>query len=146
MKGNRKIFQVQVKSKGLDGSESLEKVTTTYINRNSETFGMYRATDGLEWAKVLKHHLLFLLIMNEYSDPRTGIISLTPSKRLEICSFFEWENKNSLSNVLKTVIDAGGMTRCNGSNYDFMVNPMCFYKGSTKDFKERYDKYRDFLL
>lgn len=147
MKGDRKIFRVETQSIDMRTGELVSsKMTTTYISRSSESFGMYRSTDGLEWAKQLKNHLLFLLVMNEYSDLRTGIISLTPSKRTDICMFFGYENKNSLSNTLKTVIGAGGMTRCNGSNFDFMINPMCFYKGSTKDFKDRYDRYQKYLL
>lgn len=145
MKGNRKIFQVNTEEIDLTTGQVVSyKQSTTYINKNPESFGMYRSTDGLEWAKEFKNYLLFLLVMNEYSDPRTGIVTLSPYKRKEICEFFGYENRNSLSNTILNVIKAGGIVRVNGSNSDFMVNPMCFYKGSTKDFKERYDRYENY--
>lgn len=145
MRGSRKIFRVETKEINTKTGEITSfNSTTTYINRNPESFGMYRSTDGLEWAMDLKSHLLFMLVMNEYSDPKTGIVSLSPVKRKEICDFFNWRNTKSLSNTIQKTIEAGGICRIGKSNYDFLVNPSCFYKGSTKDFKERYDRYEKY--
>lgn len=139
----RKIFQVRTQEIDVHTGEIIGiKNSTTYINKSSEQFGMYRSTDGLEWTKTMKNQLLFMMVMNEYSNPRTGIVTLSPVLRKEICEFFSLESTRSLSNIISSTIQKDGLTRVNGSNNDFMVNPMCFFKGSTKDLVDRINQYK----
>ena len=142
---SRKVFRVVTQNVDVVTGEILsQRQTTTYASRSSESFGMYRSTDGLEWALELKSQMLFLMVMNEYSNHKTGITTLSKLLRGEISEFFGFTSNRSLTNLISQSIDRNGLTRINGSMNDFMVNPMCFFKGSTKDLKDRINKYNEY--
>lgn len=115
-----------------------------WVSRNTEMFGMYRTTDGLFWLKQFNEkELKLMMLLQEYSDMSTSYIALSQERRKEICSFLGLGNQKSLSSVLKRLCEKDGACRVSGSNNDFMVNPMCFFKGSTRDIKARIEKYHE---
>ena len=128
---SKKIFGVSQTTVDLTTGEVVDaKMTSTYINRSSESFGMYTTTNGLEWAKPLRNYIILLMVLNEYSD-KNGIVALTSKRRNEICQYFEWNNAHSLSTALNRLVQLQAMKRV--SNNSYMLNPTMFYKGSTND-------------
>jgi hypothetical protein len=117
------------------------KMTSTYINRHSESFGMYTTTNGLEWAKAIRGYLLLLMVLNEYSD-KEGLIALNVKRRNDICAFFEWGNAHSLNTAIDRLIKLKAMKRVGHNNY--ILNPTMFYKGSTNDKVDRINSYNSF--
>jgi len=115
-----------------------DTIFATYGNKVIEKFRYYTTTNGLEWALPFKSHLLLLMALNQYSDV-DGIISLSPYKRDVICTFFGWNNKNSLSNALNVLIKLNGIKRINQD--DFMINPETVFGGSTNTKAEKQNKY-----
>ena len=139
MARSKKIFGVSQSTVDLMTGEVVDaKMTSTYINRHSESFGMYTTTDGLEWAKAIRGYMLLLMVLNEYSD-RDGQIALNVSRRRNVCDFFEWSNPHSLNTAIDRLIKLKAMKRV-GHN-SFMLNPTMFYKGSTNDKVERTNNY-----
>lgn len=136
---NKKIFGVSQTTVDLTTGEVVEaKMTSTYINRDSESFGMYTTTNGLEWAKPIRAYLLMLMVLNEYSD-KDGYITLSTRRRNDIGVFFEFTNANSLKTAMKRLIEYKAMKRVSANSY--MLNPEMFYKGSTTGKSDRIIKY-----
>lgn len=136
---SKKIFGVSQSTVDLMTGEVVDaKMTFTYINRHSESFGMYTTTDGLEWAKAIRGYLLLLMVLNEYSD-RDGVIALNGERRNHISSFMEWSNGHSLTTAIDRLIKLKAMKRISHNNYT--LNPTMFYKGSTNNKIERINNY-----
>jgi hypothetical protein len=141
MSGRRNVFH----------SETVDLVTgevislrRDWVSNNSEMFGMYRTTAGLEWVIPFgEKELKLMMLMQEYSDPNTAFIALSNNRRKDICSFLGFSTTRSLTSVLGKLIAKDGIVRAVGSNNDFMVNPLCFFKGSSKDLKARIEKYNN---
>lgn len=139
MARSKKIFGVSQTTVDLTTGEVLEaKLTSTYINRSSESFGMYTTTDGLEWAKPIKSYLLLLMVLSEYAD-RDGVITLNRERRNSVGNFFEWTNKHSIATAIQRLIELKVLKRISQNSY--MINPNTFYKGSTNNKAERINKY-----
>ena len=85
------------------------------------------------------------MILNFWANREDGITTLSPIRRSELCEFLELKNIESLTAVLSKCIKRNGLVRVGGSNNDFMVNPMCFYKGSSKELKNRLERYNSYL-
>lgn len=136
---SKKIFGISQTTVDLTTGEVVDaKMTSTYINRESESFGMYTTTNGLEWAKPIKGYLLLLMAMNEYSD-KEGVIALNTRRRNELCEFMEFHHKHSLSTAIKRMVELKAIKRI--SNNSYMLNPTMFFKGSTNSKVERINKF-----
>ena len=139
MSKNKKVFSSRhIVTDTLTGEVISDKSGVTYVNKQSESFGMYTTTNGLEWAKPLKSYFLFLVVLNEYSD-NSGVVRLTTHLRRSICAFFEFKNERSITTILGILVELGVIKRI--SNNDFVINPETVYKGSILDKKERTEKY-----
>lgn len=136
---NKKVFSARhIITDNTTGEILDDKSTITYVNRQSENFAMYSTTNGLEWAKEFKGYLLFLMVLNQYSD-NDGILCLSAYRRKEINKFFCWSNVRSITNALSFLISINGIKRL--SQNDFMINPETVYKGSTVTKQEKINKY-----
>lgn len=136
---SKKVFGISQTTVDLMTGEVVDaKLTSTYVNRSSESFGMYTTTGGLEWAKPIRGYLLLLMVLNEYSD-KDGEITLNGTRRNSLCAFMDWKNKHSLSTALQRLIELRAIKRISSNSY--MINPTMMYKGSTNDKSIRINKY-----
>jgi hypothetical protein len=126
-----------------DGNGALLQSTKTavFVNKSSESFGMFTTTDGLDWAVPLRGVLLLLMYFTNLSDQKTGYISLSTKRRKDIVTFFGWSNQRSLGFMLADAIKLNGLSRINNSKNDFMLNPEHFFSGSTADKAEKVNNY-----
>ena len=139
MSKSKKVFSSRhIITDTLTGEVISDKSGVTYVNKQSESFGMYTTTNGLEWAKELKSYFLFLVVLNEYSD-NSGVVRLTTHLRKSICEFFDFKNERSITTILGILVKSGVVKRI--SNNDFVINPETVYKGSVLDKKEKIEKY-----
>lgn len=115
--------------------------TAVFVNKSSESFGMFTTTQGLEWAIPLRGVLLLLMYLTSLSDQKTGFISLSTHRRKEIIKFFGWSNDRSLGFMLSDAIRLNGLCRIKNSKNDFMLNPEHFFSGSTADKAEKINNY-----
>lgn len=112
-----------------------------FVNKSSESFGMFTTTNGLDWAVPLRGVLLLLMYLTSLSDQKTGYISLSTKRRKDIIVFFGWSNERSLGFMLADAIKLNGLSRINNSKNDFMLNPEYFFSGSTADKAEKVNIY-----
>lgn len=141
MANNKALFRTRKLEVDTPTGEILsDTVTTVYRNKSIEQFSYYTTTDGLEWAKPFKSHLLLLMVLNQYSD-KDGIVSLSPHKRKQICKFFGWYNSNSLTNALSALVKLDGIRRINQD--DLMINPETVFRGGTAGKANKQNKYNE---
>jgi hypothetical protein len=141
MSGRRNIFHSQTVD--LVTGEVVE-LRRDWISKNGEMFGMYRTTQGLEWIIPFNEkELKLMMLMQEYSDTGTSYVALSSKRRRDISSFLGFNSARSLTTVIGGLIAKDGIARVGLSNSDFMVNPLCFFKGSSRDIKKRIEKYNN---
>lgn len=144
MSGRRNIFHSQTVN--LETGE-VQEMRRDWISTNSEMFGMYRTTAGLEWVIPFgEKELKLMMILQEYSDSGTAYVALSNQRRKDICAFLGLKSSRSLTSVICSLVSKDGIARVAGSNNDFMVNPLCFFKGSSRDIKTRIEKYNNLKL
>lgn len=145
MQKDRKFLSVKATSFDSSTGEYSEVVNNYFISKGGEQFAMYRTTDGLEWIKPLKNLIPCLMIMTFWANKSDGITNLSQVRRNELCEFLDLKNNESLTGIFAKCIKRNGMVRVAGSNSDFMVNPMCFFKGKSYELKNRMDRYNSYL-
>lgn len=136
----KKVYQQRQVNSNSNG-EYTESTQTIFVNKFSESFGMFTTTNGLEWALPLRGVLLLLMYLTGLSDQKTGYISLSTKRRKDIIKFFGWSNDRSLGFMLSDAIRLNGLSRINNSKNDFMLNPEYFFSGSTADKAQKINDY-----
>jgi hypothetical protein len=131
----RVIFESQVID--CDTGE-VKSITTTSIVK-SETFGMHRTTEGVEWVIEFQgKELQMLIVLNHFENVKTKIVNLSPLVRKELLSIFKI-TKSTLSNLFKNMEEKKQLLRLTSN--DILLNPSYFYKGSSADIKHRIEEF-----
>lgn len=135
MKNGRKVFQ-QVT---LDSSNNLVESITMYVSRTTETFGMYRKSDGLDWLMSMSgNEIKLLIILSDVSDSQDGSVSLSPVKRQNICSMLG-VGVRQLAQLIASLEARDALFRIN--YHDFIINPATFFRCTTNELKKRIIDY-----
>lgn len=116
----------------------VKSVTTTSIVK-TETFGMHRTTEGVEWVVEFQgKELQMLIVLNHFENVKTKIVNLSPLVRKELLSIFKI-TKSTLSNLFKNMENKRQLLRLTSN--DILLNPSYFYKGSSADIKSRIEEF-----
>lgn len=135
MKNGRKIFQ-QVR---VDGNDNIIESITMYVSRTTETFGMYRKSDGLDWLiSMTGNEIKLLIILSDVSDSQDGSVSLSPVKRQNICSMLGIGTRQ-LAQLIASLEKRDALFRIN--YHDFIINPATFFRCTTNELKKRIIDY-----
>ena len=133
--GKKKVFQSTV----VDAStgEVLEE-RSVFVDAVLEQFGMFRTTDGIEWLLELGEMELKLLVMLHLWSDEDGSVSLSPVRRKSIMRKMRI-HRNTISSALSGLCGKDALLRL-GVN-DFVVNPSTFFKGGSKELKNKIKNY-----
>ena len=134
----RKICEIQTIDKDTGEIISTQNRYATYY---SETFFMGRTTVGIEWLFSFNNitEMQLLVLMLELEHPKNNyVISFTGlqvTESAKILNVSEIHIRKSLSELCRNDF----LKRLCRGNY--LANPLCFYKGSSLNLKERVKIY-----
>jgi len=134
----RKIFEKQIVDFNTGEVTSEE---SHYTKDNSETFGMHRTTEGVDWIfQFTGNEIQMLVILLELEDNKTGIVSLSHLKKQHLLNKFQ-KTERYLRSILTSLEGKKALLKL--SVNDILLNPTYFYKGGTKIFKAKLNKWKD---
>jgi hypothetical protein len=104
-----------------------------------ESYGMHRTTEGIRWVfSFTGNELQMLMVLLELEDLKSGIVVLSSLVRKNLAKEFD-KTDRYIRGLIKSLEDKDGLVKL--SPNDILLNPSLFYKGGTKSFKGKYDKY-----
>ena len=101
-------------------------------------FGMFRTTEGIEWLLELGEVELKLLVMLHLWSDDDGSVSLSPIRREFVVRKLRTSGR-TLRRSLVGLSEKGALLRL--SKDDFVVNPSTFFKGGSKELKNKIKNY-----
>ena len=117
----------------------VKSVTTTSVIK-TETFGMHRSTEGIEWVIEFQgREIQMLMVLNHFENIKSKIVNLSPLLRKELMDKFKI-TKSTLSTLFKQMEDKKQLLRLTSN--DILLNPSYFYKGSSSDLRLRIDQFK----
>jgi DNA primase len=117
----------------------IKTVTTTSIRGNDESFVMGRTTAGYEWLKDLTAlELKLLMIMVDNKSRKDNTIPLTDGKIGDIALSLDFSTK-TVKNSLRSLRQKKLIKEISRGSY--LVDPLTFYTGGTKNWKSMYDEF-----
>ena len=133
--GKKKVFQSTVVD--VSTGEVLEE-RSVFVDAALEQFGMFRTTEGIEWLLELGEVELKLLVMLHLWSDDDGSVSLSPIRREFVVRKLRTSGR-TLRRSLVGLSEKGALLRL--SKDDFVVNPSTFFKGGSKELKNKIKNY-----
>lgn len=107
----------------------------------SETFSMVRTTDTLDWVhKFSGNELKLLLLLLEYEDKNTGVVTLGSVSRRKLREGFG-KSARYIQEIMQYLEMKRGFVRI--TKTELMINPMYLYKGSSGNFVKKMDEFAE---
>ena len=132
--GARKIVE-RVVVNGITGEVLDSQIS--FVKWQSERFLMMRTTYGVEFLMGLSKVELVLFFMLSCFADGYGLVSLYKDRKVKLCDKLGISGR-SLRRSIVGLVD-GGLLKQKGD--DLMINPNYVFKCSTKDLKDRINKY-----
>lgn len=109
----------------------------SFVKWQSERFLMMRTTYGVEFLMCLSKVELVLFFMLSCFADGNGLVSLYKDRKIKLCDKLGVSGRSLRRSIVGLV--EGGLLKQMGD--ELMINPNYVFKCSTKDLKDRINKY-----
>ena len=109
----------------------------SFVKWQSQRFFMMRTTYGVEFLMGLSKVELVLFFMLSCFADGNGLVSLYKDRKIKLCDKLGVSSRSLRRSIVSLV--EGGLLKQMGD--ELMINPNYVFKCSTKDLKDRINKY-----
>jgi DNA-binding MarR family transcriptional regulator len=133
----RKIFEQQIVDRT---TGEVFTTTTVKVDRDIETYGMHRTTEGLDWVfDFTAAEFQMMMILSNLENPKSNIIQFTELSRKHLAEKFK-ATRRHISRIIHQLVDKDVLVKL--TTDDYFMNPLYFYCGGTKSWKGRTERYQ----
>ena len=132
----RKIFEQQIVDRV---TGEVVTTTTVKVDKDNETFGMHRTTEGLEWVfDFTAAEFQMMMILSNLENNKSNIIQFTELSRKHLADKFKVTRRH-ISRIILQLVEKDVLVKL--TTDDYFMNPLYFYCGGTKSWKGRSERY-----